>query len=58
MKPVKCVVSIGTGRMPKVDMSDIDVFRPGGLLEAYKVVQGAQSLIKILVEQVCVQNCL
>lgn len=38
--------------MPKVKVADIDIYRPGGIVEMFKVVQGAQSLLKLLVEQV------
>ncbi|KAF6030015.1 PLA2G6 [Bugula neritina] len=51
VKPIKCVVSLGTGRCPKVPVTDIDVYRPFGLVDAYKVVQGATSLLKLIVEQ-------
>jgi len=54
VKPIKCVVSLGTGRCPKVPVTDIDVYRPFGLVDAYKVVQGATSLLKLIVEQVSV----
>ena len=52
VKPVKCVVSLGTGRPPVASVNDIDVYKPTGIFDAYKVVQGATSLIKLLVEQV------
>ena len=52
MRPISLVLSLGTGRPPQTPVNAIDVYRPGGVFDVYKVMQGAQSLIKLLVEQV------
>ena len=54
VRPTHMVVSLGTGRIPTTPVSTCDVFRPGGLIELYNVVQGASSLGKLLVEQVSI----
>ena len=47
-----CVVSLGTGRIPVSDVKNIDVFRPEGILDAYRAVSGAVSLSRMLIDQV------
>ena len=52
IKPVGVVVSLGTGRIPIQDVKNVDVFRPEGILDAYKAVSGALSLSRMLIDQV------
>ena len=47
-----CVVSLGTGRIPVSDVKNMDVFRPEGILDAYRAVSGAVSLSRMLIDQV------
>ncbi|PVD38093.1 hypothetical protein C0Q70_00704 [Pomacea canaliculata] len=50
-RPIGCVVSLGTGRPPIVTVKNLDVFRPEGILEAYRAVSGVFSLSRLLIDQ-------
>lgn len=50
--PLGVIVSLGTGRIPTVPVRTIDIFKPGGLFDAWKSAQGMSALINILQEQV------
>ena len=52
IKPLGCVVSLGTGRIPVTEVKNVDVFRPEGILDAYRAVSGALSLSRMLIDQV------
>ncbi|XP_076459319.1 85/88 kDa calcium-independent phospholipase A2-like [Babylonia areolata] len=54
VKPLGCVVSLGTGRIPVSDVKNVDVFRPEGILDAYRAVSGALSLSRMLIDQASV----
>ncbi|XP_059178453.1 85/88 kDa calcium-independent phospholipase A2-like [Physella acuta] len=55
-RPIGCVISVGCGRIPCVDVQNTDVFRPYGPLEAYKAVMGATSLGRLVVDQATVSE--
>ena len=50
--PLGCVVSLGTGRVPEVQVDHVDVFRPENIFDAAKAVKGASTLGYLLVDQV------
>ncbi|KAK3090958.1 hypothetical protein FSP39_016047 [Pinctada imbricata] len=50
------VLSLGTGKQPKVYSGAFDVYMPEGLLDVTRVAQGANNLIKILVDQACLSE--
>ncbi|XP_064601100.1 85/88 kDa calcium-independent phospholipase A2-like [Liolophura sinensis] len=52
--PLGVIVSLGTGRIPTVPVRTIDIFKPGGLFDAWKSAQGMSALINILQEQATV----
>ena len=54
---VGLVFSIGTGRPPKVAVTNIDVLRPTSVSDVAKIAFGAQALVEILVEQVSAGCC-
>ena len=52
VRPLGCVVSLGTGRVPVVPRDHIDMFFPKGVLEGYKVMKGFTAFMELLVDQV------
>uniref|UniRef100_A0A8C6X6Z8 phospholipase A2 n=1 Tax=Naja naja TaxID=35670 RepID=A0A8C6X6Z8_NAJNA len=50
VKKLGVVVSLGTGRPPKVPVSSVDVFRPSNPWELAKTVYGAKELGKLVVD--------
>ncbi|XP_058047038.1 85/88 kDa calcium-independent phospholipase A2 isoform X1 [Ahaetulla prasina] len=50
VKKLGVVVSLGTGRAPKVPVSSVDVFRPSNPWELAKTVYGAKELGKLVVD--------
>ncbi|KAL8601522.1 hypothetical protein ACOMHN_000464 [Nucella lapillus] len=56
MKPLGCVISLGTGRIPVSDVKNVDVFRPEGFLDAYRAVSGALSLSRMLIDQASISE--
>uniref|UniRef100_A0A670XWU2 phospholipase A2 n=1 Tax=Pseudonaja textilis TaxID=8673 RepID=A0A670XWU2_PSETE len=50
VKKLGLVVSLGTGRAPKVPVSSVDVFRPSNPWELAKTVYGAKELGKLVVD--------
>lgn len=50
VKKLGVVVSIGTGRTPKVPVSSVDVFRPSNPWELAKTVYGAKELGRLVVD--------
>ncbi|KAK7112659.1 85/88 kDa calcium-independent phospholipase A2-like [Littorina saxatilis] len=56
VRPLGCVVSLGTGRIPVSEVKNVDVFRPEGILDAYRAVSGALSLSKMLIDQASVSE--
>ncbi|XP_034259609.1 85/88 kDa calcium-independent phospholipase A2 isoform X2 [Pantherophis guttatus] len=50
VKKLGVVVSIGTGRAPKVPVSSVDVFRPSNPWELAKTVYGAKELGRLVVD--------
>ncbi|XP_007433520.2 85/88 kDa calcium-independent phospholipase A2, partial [Python bivittatus] len=50
VKKLGVVVSLGTGRTPKVPVSSVDVFRPSNPWELAKTVYGAKELGKLVVD--------
>ena len=52
VRPLGCVVSLGTGRVPVVPRDHIDMFVPTGIVEGYKVVKGFTAFMQMLVDQV------
>lgn len=53
-KPIGCVISLGCGRIPCIDVENVDVFRPGGLIDVYKAVSGAGALGRLIIDQATV----
>jgi hypothetical protein len=53
VRPIHVVVSLGTGRIPPVPVSAVDVYKPEGLFDIVKVATGAKNLGQMLVETVC-----
>ncbi|KAK7501258.1 hypothetical protein BaRGS_00007383 [Batillaria attramentaria] len=51
VRRIGCVVSLGTGRIPVNEVKNVDVFRPEGIIDAYRAVSGALSLGRMLVDQ-------
>ncbi|XP_064640951.1 85/88 kDa calcium-independent phospholipase A2-like isoform X2 [Lineus longissimus] len=51
-RPIGCVVSLGTGRVPVHEVKAIDVFRPGGIIDVARTAIGASNLGNLLVDQV------
>lgn len=56
VQPLGCVVSLGTGRIPVSEVKNLDVFRPEGILDAYRAVSGALSLSRMLIDQASVSE--
>ncbi|XP_067929343.1 85/88 kDa calcium-independent phospholipase A2-like [Watersipora subatra] len=51
VRPICCVVSLGTGRFPQMPVDAIDVYKPTGPMQIYRVAQSVTSLLKMVVEQ-------
>ncbi|XP_041362867.1 85/88 kDa calcium-independent phospholipase A2-like [Gigantopelta aegis] len=51
VRPLGCVISLGTGRMPQTQVNHVDVFRPENLFDAAKAVKGASTLGYLLINQ-------
>ncbi|GFS11117.1 85/88 kDa calcium-independent phospholipase A2-like [Elysia marginata] len=55
-RPIGCVISLGCGRIPCIDVDNVDVFRPGGLVDLYKTVSGASALGRLIVDQATISE--
>ncbi|KAK3775650.1 hypothetical protein RRG08_049831 [Elysia crispata] len=55
-RPIGCVISLGCGRVPCIDVENVDVFRPGGLIDLYKTVSGASALGRLIVDQATISE--
>ncbi|KAH9489716.1 85/88 kDa calcium-independent phospholipase A2 [Bulinus truncatus] len=55
-RPIGCVISLGCGRIPCIDVQNTDVFRPSGPLDAYKAVMGASALGRLVVDQATISE--
>ncbi|KAL5018205.1 hypothetical protein ScPMuIL_003927 [Solemya velum] len=51
VRPLGCVVSLGTGRIPVTHVNHLDIYRPEGIMDAHKVFQGMSALTNLLVDQ-------
>ncbi|XP_048248074.1 85/88 kDa calcium-independent phospholipase A2-like [Haliotis rufescens] len=56
VRPLGCVVSLGTGRVPQNVVQNVDVFRPEGLFDAAKAVMGVSSLGNLVIDQATVSE--
>ncbi|XP_055875592.1 85/88 kDa calcium-independent phospholipase A2-like isoform X1 [Biomphalaria glabrata] len=56
VRPIGCVISLGCGRIPCIDVQSTDVFRPSGPLDAYKAVMGASALGRLVVDQATISE--
>ncbi|RUS71722.1 hypothetical protein EGW08_020519 [Elysia chlorotica] len=55
-RAIGCVISLGCGRVPCIDVENVDVFRPGGLIDLYKTVSGASALGRLIVDQATISE--
>lgn len=51
VKPIGCVVSLGTGRIPVTSVQSVNVFRPEGILDVKRLVNGFTALVNMMVDQ-------
>lgn len=56
IQPLRCVVSLGTGRVPIIARDHFDVYYPSGLLEVHKVVKGLTALVSTLLDQASISE--
>ena len=52
VRPLGCVVSLGTGRVPVVPRDHIDMYIPSGIVEGVRVVKGLTAFMGLLIDQV------
>ncbi|XP_065217015.1 85/88 kDa calcium-independent phospholipase A2-like [Planococcus citri] len=45
------VVSVGTGTIPVTEVENIDVFRPGNVVDGIRLIKGANALKTLLIDQ-------
>ncbi|XP_066602685.1 85/88 kDa calcium-independent phospholipase A2-like [Prorops nasuta] len=50
------VVSLGTGLVPTIPLSDVDIFRPDSLWGTYKLAFGVSTMATLLVDQATATN--
>ncbi|CAL1540222.1 unnamed protein product [Lymnaea stagnalis] len=55
-RPIGCVISLGCGRVPSIDVHSTDVFYPTGPIDAYKAVVGATALGRLVIDQATVSE--
>ena len=48
------MVSLGTGRIPVTAVQSVNVFRPEGILDVKRLVNGFTALVNMMVDQVCI----
>ncbi|KAL4239748.1 85/88 kDa calcium-independent phospholipase A2 [Mactra antiquata] len=56
VRPLGCVVSLGTGRVPVIPRDHIDVYKPTGLFDAHKVYKGTTNLLSMLIDQASISE--
>ena len=52
IRPIGCVVSLGTGRIPVTPVANISVYKPGGISDLVSLYRGANSLVGLIIDQV------
>ncbi|XP_050391680.2 85/88 kDa calcium-independent phospholipase A2 [Patella vulgata] len=56
IRPLGCVISVGTGRLPETEVKNVDVFRPEGLFDAARSVLGLSALGNLIVDQATISE--